>query len=166
MQQTNSRLVKTLSCGYTNPVTGAKLIHFLLSVLLCYGQVVSAVHAVEHLELNECGQAPSAVHHYHGIADDAFLLHTSHHWSHQSGQQSHSHSHTHENTRSCPDTGSHTEPDCKIYHAFQNLNGIGGASLQLLPTANLKNTGTVNTAGLIAANSLETPQIRAPPALS
>lgn len=148
-------------------MNGAKYIHILLIALLCYGQVVSSVHAVEHLELADCDDKPSAGHHHHGALDTLSPLQAA---EHQHPSLAHTHTDSQTDTQSSsddrPGTGHHTELDCKIYHAFQNLNGIGSFFLQPLPGAARQNIGTPCTLRHFVSDSLEIPQIRAPPALS
>lgn len=158
-------LAKTIPCGYTNPVKGAKLVHILLTALLCYGQVVSSVHAVEHLELADCEDRPSAGHHHHGALDDLSPLYTTDH-QHPSLAHTHSQTDTQSGSDDRPGSVHHTELDCKIYHAFQNLNGIGSFFLQPLPGAARQNIATPYALQHFVSDSLEIPQIRAPPALS
>lgn len=118
---------------------------------------------MEHLELADCTDEPSAGHHRHGAQDEPSPFHTADH-RHPPLAEIHKENQT--GTDKKPGTGSHTDLDCKIYHAFQNLNGIGGASQQLVPGIARQNTGTTDTLLHFVSDSLEIPQIRAPPALS
>ena len=134
-------------------MNASKLLHLLLVALLCYGQVVVGVHAVEHLELAECEDEHNASHHLHTQSDElATLLTTDHRHAPHPDSDNHS--------------DNHSEFNCKIYHAFQNLSGIGAAFLQTLPETRTATTCCLYKALQARSQFLANPQIRAPPVVS
>ena len=133
---------------YNSPVNSPKIIHVLLIGLLCYGQLVSHVHMVSHLQAhdNECSSqfvdgcnaakhsvvemlhaASQKSDHVHGGADDS------------------------------------VENDCSIYHALLNLSDAlcpiysdGTVALQSTVKSNFFLTHTI-------VDALNNASIRAPP---
>ena len=134
-------------------MNGLKLLHLLLVALLCYGQVVTSVHAVEHLKLAECEDEHNASYHLHAQTDElATLLSAEHRHPPHTDSDKHG--------------DNHNEFNCKIYHAFQNLNGIGAAFLQTLPEARTATPCRSCNTLQIHSQSLANRQIRAPPVVS
>jgi len=139
-----------------------KLIHALLILALCYGQLVASVHQVGHLHVSECeGNSRSATdgcsiahhtgagldHTEHSHPNNAYLhathLGTSHQFDQTNGQ-------------------SKAENNCAIYHALLNLD----VTVQADPTKSSDPSVAKSTNYVAIQFTHEAPgtrHIRAPP---
>lgn len=93
---------------YTGWVKTGKIIHVLLIALLCYGQLVTSIHAVGHFE-TAVAQAPE-----HSVIDSGHLCF--HSVESEAGRAVHSHA---------PATAdADSESDCSVYHTYLNQGSV------------------------------------------
>lgn len=130
-----------------------KLIHALLVLALCYGQLAASVHVVGHLQPQQC-KAPvnfaSAIEiavELAGCTDEMVhqhLLTDGHHHNHASDK--------------------HNEEDnnCAIYHAVLNLDGTACAAVAVLSVQHFVEP-TPFTSSQFAGVAPTSQNIRAPP---
>lgn len=136
---------------YNNTVKSLKTIHVLLVGLLCYGQLVSHVHMVSHLQANERGCSSQFVDGCNAA------MHSVVEMLHAASQMS---DHVHGGTDDS------VENDCSIYHALLNLSDAlcpiynnGAVVIQSTVKSKFALTHTITDA-------LNSASIRAPPAYS
>ena len=147
---------------YNNYVNRLKIIHVLLVALVCYGQVVSHVHVVSHLQVShlQSHQSECSSQFVDGCNTAGHSVVEMLHVASQMGD----HTHTHAD----PDTAAadSVENNCSIYHAVLNLSDA------LCPTYS---NGTVTIQSSLQSNSsvthtttsaLNDARIRAPPVYS
>jgi len=110
-------------------VNSRKLIHALLIVALCYGQLVANVHLVGHLHDNHCEGFSHPATGTCSIAQQTgeHLGHAHH--SHQNkGFQYVAHNHA-EHPVNQTNEKANAHSDCAIYHALLNLDGAVAAKV-------------------------------------
>ena len=125
-------LAGNISSNYTDAVNSRKLIHALLIVALCYGQLVANVHLVGHLHDNHCkGISHSVAENCSFARQTGEHLNHAHHSHQNTGFQSFQYAaHDHaEHRGNQADGKTNADSDCAIYHALLNLEGTVAAKL-------------------------------------
>ena len=155
-------LARNIGSNYTYAVKSGKLIHALLIVALCYGQLIASVHLVGHLHDNHCDGLS------HSVTDTCSIAqqtgeHLGHaHHSHQNtGFQYATHNHAaHQVNQTDEKTNAYS--DCAIYHALLNLDGAVPTKL-----TNSSSPGIAESTSYVAIHivheTLGAQRIRAPP---
>ncbi len=148
-------------------VNSRKLIHALLIVALCYGQLVANVHLVGHLHAPDCEGISHTISPDCSITQSSGGTHSGDHHDHAG------HAHQSITYRHIAHTGpvhrpnqiekeTKTDSDCAIYHALLNHEGTEHHQQTKCITprvANLANYAIVE----FASESRRTAHIRAPP---
>lgn len=134
--------------NYTVTVNHRKLIHALLVLTLCYGQLAASMHVVGHLHPQEC-KAPvnfASANDLAGCIDDSVHMHLT---------DGHHHNHT-------SDNNNEENNNCAIYHAVLNLDGTVCAEVVTTSVQDSVNSALFN-ASQIAGVAPTNKNIRAPP---
>jgi len=110
-----------------------KLLSFVLVAALCYSQLVTSAHFVEHLTPHPAFDSPLskhfALHPNHSVDHRSTLTHLAKHASlHPNEAKHHAHHQASlHSTAAKHDKKTHTDrtnADCSIYHFYSGLNGI------------------------------------------